>query len=125
MKVRDLLDPNAQAYKSALERHHLFPRKYLMRQGIADKRDINQVANYALVEWHDNIKINDRPPAEYAPQYERRLSPQELKEMYRYHALPEGWYAMDYPEFLEKRRRLMAAVIREGFERLRGGHGTG
>ncbi|BCZ87271.1 hypothetical protein TthAA37_14810 [Thermus thermophilus] len=125
MKVRDLLDPNAQAYKSALERHHLFPRKYLMRQGIADKRDINQVANYALVEWHDNIRINDRPPAEYAPEYERRFSPQELKEMYRYHALPEGWYAMDYPEFLEERRRLMAAVIREGFERLRGGHGTG
>ncbi|BBL82616.1 hypothetical protein TthAA229_13970 [Thermus thermophilus] len=42
-----------------------------------------------------------------------------------YTTLPEGWYAMDYPEFLEERRRLMAAVIREGFERLRGGHGTG
>ncbi len=125
MKVRDLLGPTARAYKSALERHHLFPRKYLKRQGLTDRRDINQVANYALVEWHDNIGISDRPPHEYAPEYERRFPPERLREMYRYHALPEGWYAMDYPTFLEERRRLMAAVIREGFERLRGGHGAG
>jgi len=118
MKVRDLLDPTARAYKSALERHHLFPRKYLERQGVTDRRDINQVANYALVEWHDNIGISDRPPAEYAPQYERRFPPEQLREMYRYHALPEGWYAMDYATFLEKRRHLMASIIREGFERL-------
>ena len=125
VKIRDLLDPAAQAYKSALERHHLFPRKYLKRQGITDERDINQVANYALVEWHDNIDIRDRSPAEYAPEYEHRFTPEQLREMYRYHALPEGWYSMDYRTFLEERRRLMAAVIREGFERLRGGHGAG
>jgi len=125
MKVRDLLEPAARASKQALERHHLFPRKYLKRQGITDERDINQVANYALVEWHDNIDISDRSPAEYAPEYEHRFAPEQLREMYRYHALPEGWYNMDYPTFLEERRRLMAAVIREGFERLRGGHGAG
>ena len=34
------------------------------------------------------------------------------------HALPEGWERMDYPEFLDKRRQLMASIIRLGFETL-------
>jgi len=119
LKVRDLLDPTSKAQKSALERHHLFPRRYLERQGITDRRLINQVANYSLMEWHDNINISDRPPAEYAPKYERRFPPDKLREMYRYHALPERWYDMEYSTFLEERRRLMAGIIREGFESLR------
>ena len=118
MKVRDLLDPTSQGYKQALERHHLFPRKYLERQGVTDRRDINQVANYALVEWHDNIDISDRPPAEYAPEYERRFSAEVLEKMYRYHALPKQWYEMEYWVFLKERRRRMAAIIRRGFEHL-------
>ncbi|MBC7238102.1 MAG: hypothetical protein H5T69_19840 [Chloroflexi bacterium] len=118
MKVRDLLDPTSQAKKQALERHHLFPRKYLQSRGITDNREINQVANYALVEWHDNIDISDRPPTEYALQYEQRFAADELEMMYRYHALPERWYDMAYPEFLEERRKRMAAIIREGFDRL-------
>ncbi|HIE10875.1 MAG TPA: DUF262 domain-containing protein [Kiritimatiellae bacterium] len=118
MRVRDLLDPSSRAKRKALERHHLFPRGYLERRGIADRREINQVANYALVEWHDNIDIRDLPPAEYAPRYERNLDPEALRAMYHYHALPERWYEMEYRAFLEERRRLMAAVIREGFQRL-------
>jgi len=118
MKIRDLLDPNTQARKEALERHHLFPRKYLARQKITEQRDVNQVANYALVEWHDNIDISDQPPTVYAPQYEKQFSPAELKEMYRFHALPEQWYTMDYFTFLEQRRQLMADIIRQGFMHL-------
>jgi hypothetical protein len=118
MKVRELLDPTSLGKKEALERHHLFPRKHLEKRGITDRREINQVANYALVEWQDNIDISDRPPSEYALQYERRFPADRLKEMYRYHALPEGWYDMDYAEFLEERRNRMAAVIREGFAAL-------
>ncbi len=118
MKVRDLLDPTARARKEALERHHLFPRKYLERQGMTDQRDINQVANYALVEWHDNIDISDRPPTVYVSQYETRFSSADLQEMYRFHALPEQWHTMDYPTFLEERRRSMADIIRQGFMHL-------
>jgi len=123
MKVRDLLDPTVQGRRKALERHHLFPRKYLKRQG-KTKRDIDQVANYALVEWHDNEDIKARPPAEYAPKYERRFAPHVLQEMYRYHALPERWYEMDYQDFLEERRKGIAAIIREGFRRLSEGRVT-
>ena len=67
LKVRELLDPTAQPRKQALERHDLFPRKYLERNGITDRRKVDQVANYALVEWHDKMKISDRSPGEYAP----------------------------------------------------------
>ncbi len=120
MKVAELLDPTTQAKKSALERHHLFPRRYLQRIGIKERRLINQVANYALVEWSDNIKISDQAPRDYVPQMEARFSREELEEMYFYHALPERWYEMDYAEFLAERRKRMAHIIREGFKKLAG-----
>ena len=34
------------------------------------------------------------------------------------HALPKGWYKMEYSAFLEARRRAMAGVVREAFEQL-------
>lgn len=118
MKVRDMLSPDLASSRKALERHHLFPRNYLRKLGIQDRRDTNQVANFALVEWHDNIDISDKPPAEYAPKYEAEFSAGEFNTMYRHHALPHGWYEMSYFDFLEKRRKLMAATIRERFEQL-------
>jgi len=120
MKVSDLLDSSTKAKKSALERHHLFPRQYLQRIKICEKRLINQAANYALVEWSDNIKVSDRPPSEYVPELERRFSAEEIREMYRLHALPERWYEMEYQQFLKERRKKMAEVIRQGFEKIRG-----
>jgi predicted HTH transcriptional regulator len=38
--------------------------------------------------------------------------------MCHWHALPVGWEKMEYGEFLEARRKLMAKVIREGFEHI-------
>jgi len=119
MKVKELLDPSTKAKKAALERHHLFPRRYLQSIGIDDNRLINQVANYALVEWSDNIQISDSAPKEYGPRMERRFSPEELCVMYDLHALPEGWYDMDYHTFLSERRKRIADVIRRGFLQLK------
>jgi len=61
-KVRARLDPAVTA-KKGIERHHLFPRAYLRRQKVTGTKQINQIANMALVEWHDNIAISDPPPA--------------------------------------------------------------
>jgi len=121
MKVADLLNPSIQAKKAAVERHHLFPRRYLQRVGISEKRLINQVANYALVEWSDNIAISDRPPRDYVPELEKRFTSDELRQMYAWHALPDGWYEMDYATFLKERRKRIAQVIRNGFEKLKEG----
>ncbi len=115
MKVVDLLEPSTKAKKAAVERHHLFPRRYLQRIGIQENRLINQVANYALVEWSDNIAISDRSPRDYVPELEKRFTSDELRRMYDWHALPEHWYEMDYATFLEERRKRIAKVIRDGF----------
>jgi len=119
MKVSELMDPAAKGYRAPLERHHLFPKAYLAKQGISQTRETNQIANYALVEWPDNQDILDDPPADYVPAYEARFNEDELKKMHYWHALPEDWQNMDYQHFLESRRKLMAKVIRDGFEVLR------
>jgi len=82
----------------------LFPRRYLQRIGLGQSCVINQVANYALVEWSDNIAISDRPPIDYVPELEKRFTSDELREMYAWHTLLDGWYGMDYASFLEERR---------------------
>ena len=106
--------------RSALERHHLFPRKYLTRKGLEDFSEINQVANYALVEWGDNNDISDKAPSEYLPAYLKRFSDDDdRRQMYYWHGLPEGWEQMEYPKFLEARRKLMAVVIKDAFARLK------
>lgn len=118
LTVKEVLDPAIKSNKSAAERHHLFPKNYLMKIGVNDLRDINQIANFALVEWSDNIEISDKSPREYLPPYMARFSKQELEAMMYWHALPKGWERMDYFTFLEKRRELIALVIRDGFKKL-------
>jgi len=118
MKVSKLIDPALKAKKSAVERHHLFPKNYLKKLDITELRDTNQIANYALVEWTDNIDISDEAPSKYLPRYLKRLDEHTRKWMYYWHALPEGWENMEYEDFLISRRKAIANVIRDGFDRL-------
>jgi len=117
-RVGDLLDPAIHAARSTVEQHHLYPKAHLATLNITDTREINQIANYAYVEWGDNNKIADRGPADYLPQLKIRFTRPELANMYHYHALPENWEQLDYHTFLEQRRELMAQIIREGYQRL-------
>ncbi len=115
IKVSELLDPAVKSHKSAVERHHLFPKGYLRKQGITGQRETNQIANYALVEWSDNIDISDSSPSSYFPKYAARFSADDLERMCYWHALPTGWEEMEYRDFLEARRKAVAQVIRDGF----------
>jgi hypothetical protein len=117
LKVSDLLQEGIRSKKSAIERHHLFPKSWLIKKGISEIRDINQIANYALVEWNDNVKIADRAPSEYLPNYLNRFSDNRDKMIY-WHALPKNWENMNYSEFLIERRKLMALVIKNAFEKI-------
>ena len=116
--VRDLIDPAIQSKKKALERHHLFPRAYLERIGIEERRTINQMANYALLEWPENLDISDAAPEMYVPKIAARFKHDEWQAMQEHHALPEGWAKMPYDKFLDIRRKLMAGVIRAGYDKL-------
>jgi hypothetical protein len=114
-KISDLLDPAHKAKKSAVERHHLFPKKHLKGLGVSQTRITNQIANYALVEWDDNIAISAEAPASYYPKYATRFNGPELEKMLYWHALPSGWERMDYIDFLDARRKRLAQVIKDGF----------
>ena len=121
-KVTELLDPTTHAPRSMIERHHLFPKGYLTNElGISGPRETNQIANYAFVEWIDNVQISNRAPTEYLPALRQRFSDTELVEMYHYHALPDDWEQMEYRAFLEKRREMMAQIIRKGYQTLTAG----
>ncbi|MEZ4514876.1 MAG: DUF262 domain-containing protein [Chloroflexota bacterium] len=118
MRVNELIDPAIRGRKASIERHHLFPKAYLQKLGYDSTRDCNQIANYALVEWADNIDIKDSPPSTYYPDYARRFASDELAEMLYWHALSETWSQMDYETFLVDRRKRIAKVIQVGFSRL-------
>lgn len=118
LKVEDLLDPTLHSNRTALERHHLFPKGYLGKLGVNAVRDTNQIANYALLEWGDNSDISDQAPLEYVPEMKARFSQSELERMYRLHALPQNWEHLEFRDFLEKRRDLIAQVIAEGYATL-------
>jgi hypothetical protein len=114
-RVVDLLDPSVHSPRSAVERHHLFPKNHLRSLGITAIRDTNQIANYALVEWGDNAAIADKNPSEYWLSLKEHVSSNELGRMCYWHALPDGWENMGYSDFLVSRRELMAKVIADAY----------
>jgi hypothetical protein len=110
--IRDLFDPVVHAKKASIERHHLFPRKYLEDSGISATSRINQIANLSFVEWPENIEISDIPPNHYWPRYRDQFTDDDLF----HHGLSPDWSESDYDAFLEDRRSRLAKVIRAGFE---------
>jgi hypothetical protein len=110
--LRDLFDPILAPKKVPVDRHHLFPQGYLKEVGITELRNINQIANLSYVEWPENIEISAKAPSEYWPLY----ADQFTEEDRFHHALPVGWDQMTYAEFLTERRKLIAQVVRKGFD---------
>lgn len=119
-KVHDLLEPASQGKRSAIEKHHLFPKAHLKKSGITTIRETNQLANYALVEWGDNGKAADNDPEKYLPEFLARFNQDDIERMYYWHALPEQWEKMGYQEFLKARRERMAKVIADAYAKLSG-----
>lgn len=118
LKISSAVDPAIKGSKAALEQHHLFPRAFLTGQGVEDVSKVNQIANFAPVEWPDNIKIGASSPATYVPPLDAALSAAEREQQYFWHALPHLWWEMEYEDFLRERRSRMARVIRRAWEEL-------
>ena len=116
IKITELLDPATNANRKLIERHHLFPKGYLKTINLTSTRDTNQIANYAYVEYKDNLKISDQHPRDYTKELKERFTIEEISKMNHWHALPSNWESMEYKDFLEKRRELMAAIIKEGYK---------
>ena len=106
--------------------HHVFPRNYLKRHGLARGR-YNQIANYVVMQGEINIAIGDAPPASYfgalwhqcengESRYGGITDAEELRANLQAHCIPQGMEEAnvdDYDGFLKERRLLMAEKIRD------------
>ncbi len=117
--VSKLFEVGTDGNRKSLEKHHLFPKAYLKSLGYPDSK-INQMANYALIDWKDNMDILDEAPSSYYPIICEGRTEEEILRMEKENALPHGWENMDYDEFLIERRKLMAAKIKQAYEILKG-----
>jgi hypothetical protein len=122
--VRDLLLNRSDV-------HHVYPRNHLKEQGMARGR-YNQIANFVLAQSEINIGIGDRSPEVYfaeladqcnggAKKYGGITDMAEMRANLRMSCLPEALLdgeIPDFGDFLEARRKLMAAKIKTYFEGL-------
>jgi len=118
ISVRDMLNHHGDI-------HHVFPRNFLKKQGLT-RTKYNQVANFVYLQQEVNIKIGDRPPADYMkaifnqcqngePVYGAIVSTETLQGNLRANCLPEGLEAYaseEYEAFLANRRVAMAEKIK-------------
>ncbi|MBP8810168.1 MAG: DUF262 domain-containing protein [Kofleriaceae bacterium] len=120
--LRTLLTPGPSASKSATEQHHLFPKAWLAKKGITDRRAFNQVANLADINWNVNLEIGAKGPADYVPRLRDKLQLDDARwaTMCAQHALPVDWATMAYEDFLAARRVRMAHIIRAAYGELGG-----
>lgn len=107
--------PGTDGNRRSLEKHHLFPKAYLKSKEYTDAK-INQMANYAYIDWKDNMEILDEAPAVYYPVICKGMTEEQICAMEDENALPHGWENMSYEDFLVERRKLMAAKIKVAFE---------
>ena len=110
--------PGASGDKKAIDKHHIFPKHYLTEIGYTSDRDRNQIANFTYLDYNTNIDISDNPPADYVSRYKEKLGDTGYKKSCAENALPEGFENMDYPEFLKKRRKLMAGIVKKAYLKL-------
>ncbi len=107
--------------------HHIFPKKYLIKNGISDKSKYNQIANYTYLDSPLNKLISDDTPDVYFSKAMELCSCG--KQIYgninnidllhcnlSENCIPAGVETMsgaeDYERFLVERRKLMAQKIK-------------
>ena len=124
LTVRDLLEGQWHI-------HHVFPRNYLQKQGLQRSR-YNQIANYVVMQGEVNMAIGALPPATYFSELRQQCrngttrfggitDPNQLEENLSAHCIPNGMDGASvegYDSFLQERRKLMAAKIRDYYREL-------
>lgn len=120
MKVKSLVEGRGDV-------HHIFPKDYLQKNGKNNRSLYNQIANFALIQTEINLQITNKAPNKYMLEVLQQCENQNatigsiidkeaLKENLKTNCIPSEFIDMDvveYDEFLEKRRKLMANKIKE------------
>lgn len=98
-----------------LEVHHIFPKAQLYK--LKSKRpEVNALANFCFQTKETNLEISDRLPEEYFPKFEAR-HPGSLASQW-IPADRELWKIKNYRDFIEERRKLLAAETNRQMENL-------
>lgn len=121
ISVKDMIEQKGDV-------HHIFPRQYLKDMKLPQSQ-YNQVANYVYTQTEINIAIGKNPPEKYLgyvrdvqcaggeTRYGGITDLEELKRnLTEDCCLPAGIADMsveDYPAFLQERRKLIAARLKE------------
>ena len=116
--------------------HHIFPKKYLQKNGINEKSKYNQVANYTYLDTPTNIAVGDDAPNSYFSRALRQIqdgcatdetqignitSIDDFNQNLHTNCIPatiKDWTYENYDQFLLERRKLMAQKIKEYYEGL-------
>ncbi len=112
--------------------HHIFPKKYLQKNGVNNRKDYNQIANYVYTQSEINIKIKDDAPCEYMANMKKQVTGEgsfygnittmeDLEANLAENCVPVEFMEMDifdYALFLDTRRTMMAQYIRDYYRSL-------
>lgn len=109
------LKANMLGKMSRLEVHHIFPKAQLYKREYR-RPEVNALANFCFLTKDTNLNISDRLPEDYFPEVEAKHPG----------ALASQWIPMDpalwkierYLDFLEVRKKLLAAEANKRFEEL-------
>ncbi|MBQ9002904.1 MAG: hypothetical protein IJ087_13720, partial [Eggerthellaceae bacterium] len=114
--ISQLLTPGSSSNKKSYDKHHIFPDAFMRKTNLAHLR--NKRANFVCIDYQNNIDISDDPPEDYVPRYREMLGEEFYLQTCRDNALPVDFENMGPDEFLEKRRFLMASLVKDAFMRL-------
>lgn len=87
---------------SSKEFHHIFPDKFLQRQG-KKRKQIYQLANFCFLNNADNQKIKDKDPKEYV----RLLNYDAIPSILQAAICPENTFELEYEKFIKERNKLL------------------
>lgn len=119
IKVRDLITTIGDV-------HHIFPKKYLIKNAIQERSKYNQVANFTYLDTQINKAVSDNAPNTYFKKafeqcgkdatYGNIVDEKILLNNLEQNCIPVSIVEMDYTDyedFLATRRKLMAKKIKE------------
>lgn len=113
------------------DKHHIYPQKFLKSQGLS-RTKYNQIANYAMTQSEINISIGAKDPDKYFAEIIKQVDTgklkyggikdeRELRKNFEENCIPESMLkseSMEYEDFLQQRRVLMAMKMKAYFQSL-------
>ena len=104
--------------KSRLHLHHIFPKSLLYKHGYL-RQEVNALANFTFLTQETNLKVSNRNPAEYIPEFVAK-HPGSIGSHW-IPMEPNLWMLENYREFLEARRECLAKAANDFLDSLLAG----